>query len=193
MTTASIWTWVEMYTEQDTLKILRRGENIYFQKENLCTNDVMVPTVIRAAYMYKSIEEDRKKDLKRMEYLRMIEEGRYRPGRHLGYELGTFVPSGDAEVIRNVFQKAADGEELWEIAMWMNRNGYRTDNGHFHTLRSIEALLTNAVYIGEVVFKKVGLRVKEHHEPLVSRELWEKVGSRLKDERRTMRYLKIAL
>lgn len=106
MTTKSLWTWVEMYTEQDTLKILRRGESIYFQEENLCTNDVMVPTVIRAAYMYKSIEEDRKNDLKRMEHLRMIEEGRYRPGMHLGYEPGTFVPSGNAEVIRDVIQKA---------------------------------------------------------------------------------------
>ena len=55
MMTTSLWTWVEMYTEQDTLKILRRGESIYFQEENLCTNDVMVPTVIRAAYMYKAI------------------------------------------------------------------------------------------------------------------------------------------
>lgn len=77
--------------------------------------------------------------------------------------------------------------------MWMNRNGYRTDNGHFHTLRSIEPLLTNPVYIGEVVFKKVGLRVKEHHEPLVSRELWEKVERRIREERRTTRYLKDAL
>ena len=84
MTTTSLLPRVEMYTEQDTLKILRRGESIYFQEENLCTDDVMVPTVIKAAYMYKAIEEDWKRDLKRMEYLKKIEEDRYRPGRHCG-------------------------------------------------------------------------------------------------------------
>ena len=76
--------------------------------------------------------------------------------------------------------EASQGVEPDEIAEWLNDCGLTTVRGNPFTPRSVRAILANPVYCGDVVFHKAGRLVRDHHEGIVDRELWETVtGSRV--------------
>lgn len=103
--------------------------------------------------------------------------------------------SGAADVVRELFQRYADGEGVRTIVSSFHDRGIKTRNGANIDNRRVDYILHNHCYIGKIRWcpdgtKSVSRRkwdnenimiVDGHHEPLISMELWEAVQKRLKE------------
>lgn len=97
--------------------------------------------------------------------------------------------TGAADVVREVFQRYADGEKQRAIAISLGEKGVRTKFGNMPDNRWIEYMLRNPCYIGKVRWSLEGARavskrdfeneniivIDGHHEPLISMDLWDTV------------------
>ena len=114
---------------------------------------------------------------------------------------GCYYPdedSGKADVVREIFQRYADGEGMREIAVTIGARGVRTRYGNMPDNRWIEYVLNNPCYIGCIRWSRDGVRavskrdyrndnimiVRGSHEPLVSRELFDAVKARMDEQAR---------
>ena len=108
----------------------------------------------------------------------------------------TYLPdeeSGAADVIREIFQRYADGEKQREIAVDLGKRGIRTKRGNMPENRWIEYILWNPAYIGKIRWTPDGSKVVSKRDytnenimlidgnwqPLISMELWDKVQEML--------------
>ena len=103
--------------------------------------------------------------------------------------------SGAADVVRELFQRYANGEGVRTIVSSFHDRGIKTKNGANIDNRRVDYILHNDCYIGKIRYctdgtKSVSRRklnnenimiVDGHHEPLISMELWETVQKRLKE------------
>ena len=120
-----------------------------------------------------------------------------------GYKMGEkmYIPdeeSGAADIVREIFQRYADGEKQREIAVALGERGVRTKRGNMPENRWVDYILCNACYIGKIRWTPDGVRavsrrdfdnekiivVDGQHEPLISMELWEKVQKMLEAQRK---------
>ena len=111
-----------------------------------------------------------------------------------GYLMGEkqYIPdeeSGAADIVREVFQRYADGERQKKIAVSLGMRGVRTKRGNRPDNRWVDYMLHNPVYIGKIRWTPDGVRavskrdyhnenimiIEGNHEPLISMELWETV------------------
>lgn len=106
--------------------------------------------------------------------------------------------SGAADVVREIFQRYADGDGMREIATSIGARGVRTKFGNMPDNRMIEYILNNPCYIGKIRWSQDGARavskrdyenenimtVSGHHEPLIDRMLWDKVQERLTEQKK---------
>ena len=114
---------------------------------------------------------------------------------------GQYYPdeqSGAADVIREIFQRYADGDGMREIATSIGARGVRTKYGNMPDNRFIEYVLHNPCYIGRIRWSLEGARavskrdydnehvmiVNGHHESLISSELWNRVQNRLAEQKK---------
>ena len=73
----------------------------------------------------------------------------------------TYIPdegSGAADVIREIFQRSANGEKQREIAISLGQRGIRTKRGKLPENRWIDYILWNPAYIGKIRWTPDGLR-----------------------------------
>lgn len=109
-----------------------------------------------------------------------VAEGRWHGGpRPFGYryaEGGGLVPDVlEAPLVRRIFELAAEGLSQRAIARKLNHEGHRTLSGRQWSQSVVSTLLSNVVYRGDVHVN--GQVYPGHHEPLVSRELWDAAAS----------------
>lgn len=101
------------------------------------------------------------------------------------------INDSEAEIVRLIFEKFANGESQLEITRYLNSLGIKTKyNGKFSD-RAISWILHNPVYIGYMRWTKGGMdrdwyktdiiSKKADFEPIISHELWDKVQNKLKD------------
>ena len=95
----------------------------------------------------------------------------------------------NADIVREVFERYANGEKQRALAMWLGDKGIRTKYGKRPDNRFVDYMLTNSTYIGKIRYTTDGSRaisrrnlsndsimeVDGHHEPIISMDLWEKV------------------
>ena len=107
--------------------------------------------------------------------------------------------SGNAAIVREVFNRFANGEKQREIAVMLGDRGVRTKYGNVPDNRWIEYMLRNPCYIGKIRWSLDGARavskrdydnlnimvIDGHHEPLISMELWDKVQDMLDQQKAT--------
>jgi DNA invertase Pin-like site-specific DNA recombinase len=120
-----------------------------------------------------------------------------------GYKMGekAYIPdeeSGNADIIREIFQRYANGERQREIAISLGERGVRTKKGNMPENRWVEYILRNPCYIGKLRWTPDGIRavskkdydnekimlIDGHHKPLISMELWDKVQKMLDDQKK---------
>jgi DNA invertase Pin-like site-specific DNA recombinase len=113
----------------------------------------------------------------------IMKDGRYYPD----------VESGAADIIREIFQRFADGEGIRSIVTSFAVRGIKTRNGADIDNKRIEYILHNPCYIGKIRYSTDGTKavsnrnydnesimtIQGHHEPLITIELWDKVQKRL--------------
>ena len=106
--------------------------------------------------------------------------------------------SGAADIVREVFQRYADGEGMREIAVKLAQKGVRTKHGGVPENRWVDYMLQNPVYIGMIRWSLDGARsvskrdfkndnimvVPGHHTPIISSELWYAVQERLTEQKK---------
>ena len=119
-----------------------------------------------------------------------------------GYKMGekAYIPdeeSGKADIVREVFERYANGERQRALAMDLGDRGIRTKYGNRPDNRWIDYMLRNPVYIGKIRWSLEGARavsrrdydnenimvVDAHHEPIISMDLWEKVQKMLDEQK----------
>ena len=102
--------------------------------------------------------------------------------------------SGASNIVREVFQRFADGEGTRTIAVDLGNRGVRTIRGNKPENRWVDYMLNNPAYIGKVRRSPNGTRSisKRYyqdgditlydglHEPLISIELWDRCQERIK-------------
>ena len=175
MTTESILTWVKSHSEEETLSLIARGEELYFQAEKASATDPMVLAAIQTAYVFCGAERDRRREVSLGKYYQKVDAGDFQIGLYFGYKPYTFEPSETAGAVRRMYTEAAEGVEMKEIASWLNDQGLLTIHGKRQTKQSVKAILASPVYCGDVKFRRAGVTVTDHHTPLVSRVLWNRV------------------
>ena len=92
------------------------------------------------------------------------------------------VVPDEAEVVRAIFTEGQKGLSLREIADIINAKGYKTRRGNAWGHGSIQAVLANRFYIGELSHQ--GKPIKGNHEPLISRVQFGKCQAQLEKRKR---------
>ena len=106
-------------------------------------------------------------------------------GLPLGYrsEGHRLVPDEKtAPLVRELYQRYADGEKLSDIATDFNRRGFRTTRGGLYTVGSFDHTLPNPVYIGEFTYR--GQVAPDVAPALVDSEVYERCLQRRAKNRR---------
>lgn len=108
----------------------------------------------------------------------------------------TYIPDdegGTAAIVREIFERYANGEKQREIAISLGQRGVRTKRGNMPENRWIDYILWNPAYIGKIRWTPDGSRmvskrdytnenimiVDGNWQPLISLELWDKVQDML--------------
>lgn len=134
---------------------------------------------------------------------RQMEKGVVFGRSMLGYDVMdgkmTVAPEG-AEIVRLIFHRyAVEQVSTSEIARYLKRKGYCTCRGSTNWKSStIIKILHNEKYVGDLIQKKSYtpdylthekrtnhgavplIKIQDHHEPIVSREVWNMAQERLK-------------
>ena len=104
------------------------------------------------------------------------------------------IDENSAPIVREVFQRFADGDGIRAIAVDLGNRGVRTIRGNAPDNRWVDYMLNNPAYIGKMRRSPNGARaiskrnykndeimlVDGLHEPLISMELWDKAQERIK-------------
>ena len=113
----------------------------------------------------------------------------------------TYIPdveSGAAAIVKEVFERYANGEKQRVIAVSLGERGVRTKFGNIPENRWIDYILWNPAYIGKIRWTPDGSRAVANRdftsesitisdgnwEPLISMELWDKVQAMLLEQKR---------
>ena len=108
----------------------------------------------------------------------------------------TYLPdeeSGAADIVREIFERYANGEKQREIAILLGERGVRTKRGNMPENRWVDYILWNPAYIGKIRWTPDGSKavskrdytnenimlIDGNWQPLISTELWYKVQDRL--------------
>ena len=108
----------------------------------------------------------------------------------------TYLPdeeSGAASVVREIFERYANGEKQREIAVMLGQRGIRTKRGKMPENRWVEYILWNPAYIGKIRwtpdsdravckrdYTNENIEITDGNwQPLISMELWDKVQEML--------------
>ena len=124
----------------------------------------------------------------------------YAPFGYINAE-NTYLPdeeSGAADIIREIFQRYANGEKQREIAVSLGERGIRTKRGNLPENRWVDYILWNPAYISKIRWTPDGSKVVSKRDytnenimikdgnwkPLISMELWEKVQEMLHHQKK---------
>ena len=109
----------------------------------------------------------------------------------------TYLPdeeSGKASIVREIFERYANGEKQREIAISLGQRGIRTKRGNMPENRWVDYILWNPCYIGKIRwtpdgkrlvgrqrdFRNENIKITDGNwQPLISQELWDKVQAML--------------
>ena len=179
------------------------GVGVIFVNDGISTLDP--DAELRLSIMASIAQEESRKTSSRVTWgqTRQMERGVVFGRSMLGYDVAKgricVEPEG-AEVVRLIFSKyALEQEGTAQIARFLTAGGYRTSRGNTcWRPGTVVKILKNEKYAGDLVQKKTYtpdylthekkrntgqvplIRIENHHEPIVSRELWELAQARLR-------------
>ena len=87
-----------------------------------------------------------------------------------------------APLVRELYQRYADGEALADIASDFNNRGYRTTRGRIFQTGTFDRILPNPAYIGE--YQYAGQTVPDLATPLIDKDLYDRAVQRRERNRR---------
>lgn len=118
--------------------------------------------------------------------------------RCLGYQkdqAGNLVPDKNAELVRQIFQMAADGWSISQITKYLNENKITTQNDRTFSRSTVSRILHNYAYKGDYICQRYYVNnqrklvrnkgekqmyyIRHDHPAIVSEELWETAQEKL--------------
>lgn len=185
-----------------TRELRSMGVHVYFMSDGFGTLDADYE--LRLTYMSSSAQEESRKTSMRVTWgqQRQMEKGVVFGRSMLGYDVEggkmTVNPDG-AELVRLIFHKyAIEQVSTGKLANWLREQGYKTLTGSTKwTPQQIIKILRNEKYVGDLIQRKSytpdylthekktnqgqveKIILRNHHEPIIDRELWEQAQSRL--------------
>lgn len=183
----------------DMLKL--KNVAVEFGEQNLKTDD---PTCSFIFSLMSAIAENESRSISenvKWGQRERVKRGEYNLGnnRILGYDSvdGKLVPNADAWVVREIFQRYADGEVIGRIRMDLADKGVLTRNGTPLSKGNIRYMLTNETYRGDKLLQKTHPKdlitkkpdptvpfesnyLTADHVAIVDDGLWSRVQARLK-------------
>ena len=115
--------------------------------------------------------------------------------RMLGYDKGWVINEPQAEIVRFIFERYAEGWAANAIAQELNAQGKTTVLGNKFRSDTVLIILRNEKYAGHLEMQKTitpnflthrsvkntgkGYMVRNHHAPIIPQELFDKVQARL--------------
>ena len=192
-----------------TRELRRLGVGVLFVSDGINTLDA--DAELRLSIMGSIAQEESRRTSARVKWgqARQMERGVVFGRSLLGYNVEgghmTVEPEG-AAAVRTIFRKyCEEGKSASEVAAEMEAEGYRTLSGRGWRGSYIVKVLRNEKYAGDLVQKKTItpdylthekrynhgeeelIVLRDHHEPIVSRELWELAQMELRRRRRSTR------
>lgn len=188
----------------DTIKYVRElkalNVAVIFEKENIDTSKMTSEMILDMYGVFAQAESESISDNVRMGKRFGYKSGKVpmQYGQILGYRRGEddepeIVPE-EAKIIELIYYKFLEGWSLPKLSKYLEENGYKTAKGSTAWSKAtIRGILTNEKYKGDVLMqksyvvdlfsKKVAKNngelpmylVKNHHKPIISREVWDKV------------------
>lgn len=174
-------------------KLCEKGVYIFFEKENIDTGKMEGELLLSilsslAESESRSISENNKWGIQKR-----FQDGTFKIGYPpYGYDNvdGKMVVNAEqAETVRRIFASVLSGKSPAAIAKELNRDGVPTKRGGRWTGHTINSMIRNEKYTGDVIHQKTytddrfnrhknyGERyqyyIRDHHEPVISREDFE--------------------
>ena len=192
----------------DTIRFTRQlkslGVSIRFVNDGIDTADP--DSELRLSIMSSIAQEESRRTSSRVVWgqTRQMERGVVFGPSMLGYDVQdgklTIEPEG-AETVRLIFRKyALEQVGTSDIARYLTSHGYQTRQGSTQwKSNAIIKILKNEKYVGDLVQKKTYtpdylthqkqankgqvpmVILRDHHEPIISRELWDLAQARLRE------------
>lgn len=189
-------------TLQYTRELKRIGVGVYFMNDNINTLDP--DAELRLAIMASIAQEESRKTSERVKWgqKRRMEQGVVFGRNMLGYDVKDgrmYINAAGAEVVRRIFDKFVnEGKSTYKIARELGAEGYKTVTGNGVWSNTVVLkILRNEKYCGDLVQKKTFtpdylthekkynhgeeelVTLINHHEAIVSRELWDRAQEEL--------------
>ena len=186
----------------DTLKYVRNLRehkvDVYFEKENIHTLELESEMFLTLFSAFAQAESESTSQNVKMGIRAMMKRGEFvGKAECYGYkwnkELKTLeVYEEQASVVRMIFNWYADGIGTRTISNKLNELGYKSYTGKNFTQQGVREMISNEKYVGDLLCQKYyvlspithkktrnyGERekyyVKDHHIPIISREVWNK-------------------
>jgi len=187
------------------IRFIALGDNIDTANRNSTAMDMMPIVNVfnewHAASTSKKVRTVKRENAMQGKYLSSVPAYGYSKGKPPLYR--PIVNPKTAPIVKEIFERFSQGEGKLTIAKSLNSRGILTPldsrsgtSGHCWRERTIDKILKNPIYEGDMVqlrrttvshknHKEVRkppsewVTVKDTHEPIVSRELWQKVNDRL--------------
>lgn len=181
----------------DSIEIVRKlcnaGIYIYFEKENIDTGKMEGELLLSILSSLAESESHSISENTKWSAQRRFQNGTFKIGyTPYGYDNvdGQMVVNEEqAETVRWIFEQILSGQSPGAVAKELNKKGVRTKRGGNWTGHTINGMIRNEKYTGDVLFQKTfsddhfnrhvnrgeknQYYMKDHHEGLVSREDFE--------------------
>lgn len=180
------------------------GIDVYFELQGIHTlsQDGELLLTLYAAFGQAESENARK--LSQMMIQRKYKKGQPVRQLHrcLGYEkdlYGNLIPDKNADLVRQIFQLAAEENSIAEITRYLNEKKIRTQNGKTFSRSTVRRILHNNAYKGDYICQRYYVDsnrklvrnkgekpmyyIRQDHIPIISCDLWEKAQNALKKSR----------
>ncbi|MEM1724170.1 MAG: recombinase family protein [Thermoplasmata archaeon] len=186
-----------------TRKLKSMGVGVIFINDNINTLDE--DAELRLTIMASLAQEESRRTSQRVKWgqKRQMEKGVVFGRELLGYDLKDgklIINEQEAEIVRMIFHKFTnEGKGTYIIARELFEAGIKTKRGNLNWSNTmILKVLRNEKYVGDLCQKKTitpdflthkkkynkgqeeMVYIKDHHEPVISRELWEATQKELK-------------
>jgi site-specific DNA recombinase len=190
-----------------TRKLKELGVEVRFEREQISNMDPTADFIFSILAAMAQEESHSLSENMRWRYKQNFKKGIYRMGnnRILGYDMdenGKLIPNLDAWIVSHIFNGYSQGKGLTELAKELNALGVKSKrSGNPFTADRIYNMLQNERYIGDTLLQKnppkdyltktpqIGIPyksyyIKNSHQGIVSREVWDRVQSRITNQKK---------
>ena len=163
-------------------KLKKNGIRLFYAKQPMpdTPEGIILESVLEgyAEYYSENLSRSIKRGMKE-NALHGLAPGQIPP---LGYVIGAdhkyqVDPLG-ANIVREIFQRYADGNSAAQIARWCNLCGYKTSRGNEFNKNSLKSILHNEKYIG--IYKFMDVVIEGGIPQIVDKALFDKVQAMCK-------------